>query len=1161
VSESVQGTRAERATVGSKSPALLPTSTAVGLGLAILAVLAITLFTFRSLTERNEAATRVQRTLRVNELLEAVLSTVKDAETGQRGYLLTGEESYAAPFVIAEGKLQGQLDQLQSLLDDEQQRASLDELKRYSGVKMVELRETIDLRRRGAIDAAVALVRSDRGKNAMDELRRVIARMQGAERQALELREQQWQEAVRFSGYVSWGGSGVLLFCIAAAAVIMSREFRARERTTWLEASRALLTERLQGDQRLDDLGESVLQFLAPHLGARIAAIYIVEPGGTFRRFAGYALPSALANRVEQVLKRGDGLIGQVGKDGRLLHVRDVPPDFLPAESGLGSSKVRELALLPAVHDGTVQAVLELGFFSHVQPVELQLLETVAEPIAVAVRASKDRTRLEELLDETQRQAEELQAQQEELRVSNEELEEQGRVLKESQLRLENSQAELEQTNAQLEEQAEQLEEQTQQLEQQRDDLTRTQQNLQARAVELTRSNQYKSEFLANMSHELRTPLNSSLILAKLLADNKDGNLTPEQVRFAQTISASGNDLLALINDILDLSKIEAGKVELHPEDLFIATEIEALLRPLQALAEQKRLVLSSSIEPSAPPRIRTDPQRLSQILRNLLANGLKFTERGSVSVRVFGLDGNVGFAVSDTGIGIGPDQHEAIFEAFRQADGSTHRKFGGTGLGLSIARDLARRMGGDIRVESRPGAGSTFTLTLPEAFEAPQRAEASSPAAPRPVAPAPRSFKQPVTPPPPLAEAGIEDDRANLRDDRRTILVVEDDHAFAAVLRDLARELGYQCIVTHSAGDGLAATERFKISAILLDVHLPDHSGLGVLDQLKHNPATRHIPVHVASVDDFSREALGLGAVGYALKPVQREELVKAMQALEQKLLQQVRRVLIVEDDLRQRQSVRELLSNGSVEIVDVATAREALEALKGSTFDCMVMDLSLPDLSGYELLEQMSSREDISFPPVIVYTGRSLTSEEEQRLRRFSKSIIIKDARSPERLLDEVTLFLHQVEASLPADRQRMLKEVRHREAVLENRRILIVEDDVRNVFALTSLLEPKGAKIEIARNGQEALTLLTKQQALPDRKVDLVLMDLMMPEMDGLTCMREIRKRPDWKKLPIIALTAKAMKDDHEQSVAAGANDYIAKPLDVEKLLSLIRVWMPK
>jgi CheY-like chemotaxis protein len=447
--------------------------------------------------------------------------------------------------------------------------------------------------------------------------------------------------------------------------------------------------------------------------------------------------------------------------------------------------------------------------------------------------------------------------------------------------------------------------------------------------------------------------------------------------------------------------------------------------------------------------------------------------------------------------------------------------------------------------------------LRLPEAFDAAAAPVSSAAAAPAPTAARPvKARAEPQVAPP-----AIEDDRERLTAESRVILVIEDDVHFAGVLRDLSRELGFHCVVTHTAHDGLAAARLYRTSAILLDVQLPDHSGLGVLDQLKRDPSTRHIPVHVASVDDFSREALELGAVGYVLKPVKRDQLIKAIHTLEQKLSQALRRVLVVEDDQRQRDSVRELLSNGDVQIVDVANAREALEALRASTFDCVVMDLNLPDLSGYELLEQMATEETISFPPVIVYTGRSLTSDEEQRLRRFSKSIIIKDARSPERLLDEVTLFLHQMEAALPPDRQRMLKEVRNRDAALEDRRILIVEDDVRNVFALSSVLEPKGVKVAIARNGKEALAVLERTQADPDAKIDLVLMDLMMPEMDGLTCMREIRKRPDWKKLPIIALTAKAMKDDQEQSVAAGANDYIAKPLDVEKLLSLVRVWMPK
>jgi signal transduction histidine kinase/CheY-like chemotaxis protein/CHASE3 domain sensor protein len=1124
--------------------------------LAVLAVLAISFFSFRSLNERNATAERVTHSLRVMELVEAVLSTVKDAETGQRGYLLTRDESYARPFEEASDRLEAQLDELQASLDGDEQRRLLLQIRNATASKMKELHETVDLVRKGQGEQALGIVRSNRGKAVMDALRANVRDLQLAERRALDERQAQWQAAVQFSGVVTWGGSALLMLCIAAAAVTMSRDFRARERRSWLQTSQMLLAERLQGEQRLEVLGDNLLEFLAPHLQARVAALYIREPDGAFRRVAGYALPPS--ERVEaSVLRPGDGLLGQVAKNARVLHVHEVPDDFLPVESSLGRAKAREVVLVPAVFDGLVQAVVEFGFFQRVHPADLELLQSASETIGIAVRASKDRTRLEALLEETQRQAEELQTQQEELRVSNEELEQQGRVLKESQTHLENSQAELEQTNAQLEEQA-------QLLETQKDELARQQAVLAERAGELERSNQYKSEFLANMSHELRTPLNSSLILAKLLADNKDGNLSPEQVRFAQTISSAGNDLLALINDILDLSKIEAGKVELQLEDVPLAAAVESLMRTLQPVAEQKGLSLTSRIDEHLPARLRTDSQRLAQILKNLLSNALKFTEKGAVALNVAaGAGGMVHFEVTDTGIGIGPAQHEAIFEAFRQADGSTHRKYGGTGLGLSIARDLARRMGGDIHVRSAPGEGSTFVLVLPERLEdeaaqvAPERGAHTANGAGAPLA-APRSVQKAATPVPP---PGSEDDRQQLSDSKRCILVIEDDVAFANVLRDLVHEMGFQCVITHSAADGVAAASRYRVSAILLDMKLPDHSGLGVLEQLKRNPLTRHIPVHVASVDDFSQEALELGAVGYALKPVKREELIEAIHTLERKFSQGLRRVLVVEDDDRQRESVRELLGNGDVEIIGVANAAAALDALRRSTFDCIVMDLNLPDLSGYDFLEQLSTRDDVPFPPVIVYTGRSLTSDEEQRLRRFSKSIIIKDAHSPERLLDEVTLFLHQMEANLPPDRQRMLKEVRKREAALENRVILIVEDDVRNVFALTSLLEPKGAQVEIARNGKEALTALSRSKTRPAGKVDLVLMDLMMPEMDGLTCMREIRKDPEFKKLPIIALTAKAMKNDHEQSLLAGANDYVAKPLDVEKLLSLIRVWMPK
>jgi len=806
---------------------------------------------------------------------------------------------------------------------------------------------------------------------------------------------------------------------------------------------------------------------------------------------------------------------------------------------------------------------VELGFFRSLRSEDLELMTRVSDSLAVAIRASKDRTRLEELLGETQRQGQELQTQQEELRVSNEELEVQTRSLKESQAQLESQQAELEQTNAQLEEQA-------QLLGHRRDELTQAQSVLAERAAQLERANQYKSEFLANMSHELRTPLNSSLILAKILADNSSGNLTAEQVKFAQTISSAGNDLLAIINDILDLSKIEAGKVELAPQTVVIAQTLDEMVRTFQPMAQHKGLGFEAGAAPNAPERIETDSQRLGQILKNLLSNALKFTETGVVSLRVsVGSGDTVRFDVQDTGIGVSEHQREIIFDAFRQADGSTHRKYGGTGLGLTISRDLARLLGGDISVTSTPGEGSTFTLTLPLVYR-PSAAQHVNPTAPAPVVPLRRpSTSRPTQPAhvqspsgqPSISQIVVPDDSQHLKSDSRLILIVEDDPAFATILRDMAHEQGFQCIVTHTANDALAAVATYRPKAILLDMNLPDYSGLGVLDQLKRNPQMRHIPVHVVSVADYSQQALAMGAVGYAMKPVKREQLVEALERLEAKFSQGVRNVLVVEDDDRQRESIRQLLENEDVHITAVCTAADALGQLRKLTFDCMVMDLNLPDLSGSELLAKMAQAEEASFPPVIVYTGRTLTGEEEQGLRRFSKSIIIKDARSPERLLDEVTLFLHQVESKLPAERQRMLQIARDRDAALEGRRILVVEDDVRNIFALSSLLEPKGAAIEIARNGREAIEALTRSRLPGANTIDLVLMDIMMPEMDGLTAMREIRKLPEWKKLPIIALTAKAMKDDQEKCLAAGANDYIAKPLDVEKLTSLVRVWMPK
>ncbi len=978
----------------------------------------------------------------------------------------------------------------------------------------------------------------------MERIRVVLGQLEGTERQRPSEAQAERATATEFTARVTWGGTILLTALILGSGWVMAREHRAKEAQMWIRAGQFALAQRIQGEQRLEQLGQHVLSFLAEQLEARVGAVYVTEGPELLRRVAGYALAQSDGDNV---VRKGEGLLGQAALENRVLHVVNVPDGYLQVNSSLGRSKPGEVIVAPAATDGIVQAVVEIGLFRHAEPADRELLERVSEALGVAVRSSKDRTRLEDLLAETQRQSEELQTQQEELRVSNEELEVQTRALKESQVRLEAQQAELEQTNAQLEEQAELLE-------RQKEDLSQAQAVLTDKAAELERSNQYKSEFLANMSHELRTPLNSTLILAKLLADNKPGTLNEEQVKFAQTISSAGKELLALINDILDLSKIEAGKIDVVPEPLPITETLTPLLQAFEAQAQEKGLQLSLSVDPSAPTQLTTDVQRLGQILRNLVSNAIKFTEKGSVSLHVSSApSGHIAFTVRDTGIGIPAHQQNLIFEAFRQADGSTHRRYGGTGLGLSISRDLARMLGGDVVLESVPGQGSAFTLILPPVYVGkterqltPLPMPVSALAAPLPrVAPGEDHHAQTnVIRSDVLRPITLEDDRGRLEAGSRRILVVEDDERFAAILRDLAHEMGFQCILTHTGADALIAARTLEPNAILLDMKLPDHSGLGVLDQLKRDSRTRHIPVHVASVADFSQEALELGAVGYALKPVKREELVEAFKRLEAKFSQSLRRVLIVEDDARQRESVEQLLANDDVRITGVANAAEALKQLQASTFDCMVLDLSLPDVSGYELLEKMAGADDVSFPPVIVYTGRALTREEEQKLRRFSRSIIIKDARSPERLLDEVTLFLHQVESNLPAERQRMLQKARDRESLLDGRRILVVEDDARNIFALTSVLEPKGVKVEIARNGREALDTLNRSQGSADTAIDLVLMDIMMPEMDGLTATREIRMRPGLEKLPIIALTAKARKDDQEKCLAAGANDYIAK-----------------
>ncbi|CAI8707306.1 Histidine kinase [Pseudomonas sp. IT-P74] len=1104
----------------------------------------------------------------INNANEAVKLTV-DLETGMRGFLLSGDEHFLDPYETAKPRIAVELNSLLELTADNP--VQTDRLLRLQALQQEWTRyaqSMIDLQRSGGDYRAV--VKAGRGKRLTDEIRKQFEAVIDTEQQLRASRNDEVRRTtiMSISLYLLFiaGVSGLLAYVGRRDLMTLSQKYSVNlaaqqasahrlEQQAWLRNGQTELAEQVLGQLSLSMLGRNILQFCAQYLSTAVAAIYVREDHGGLKRIATYGFSREQEEREQQIYS-DEGIVGQVAQQARLIRLDEVPQDYFKVSSGLGDGLPRSVLVVPTSNDERVNGVIELGFLRPLTDRDVELLELIAGNIGTSIEAARYRQRLQEVLAETQQLNEELQVQQEELKTANEELEEQSRILKESQAHLETQQVELEQTNEQLAEQAEVLAEQRDAMDLKNTELNQAQVQLEERALELQRSSKYKSEFLANMSHELRTPLNSSLILAKLLAENPEENLTAEQVKFAESIYSAGNDLLNLINDILDISKVEAGKLEIRPENSSVARLVDDLRGLIQPLATDKQLDFQVNVQDGAPLMLFTDRQRLEQVLKNLLSNAVKFTESGSISLSVAAAPGDgIAFSIRDSGIGIEVDQHESIFEAFRQADGATNRRYGGTGLGLSISRDLATMLGGSISVSSTPGQGSVFTLVLPVQYVEPGEV----PVEPMRAAPGVAPSVSPPTLSPRVAEVDIprfDDDRNKGPFTTRCILVVEDEANFAHILYDLAHELGYQCLVAHGADEGYELAKAFVPDAILLDMRLPDHSGLTVLQRLKEHAETRHIPVHVISVEDRVEAAMHMGAIGYALKPTTREELKDVFARLEAKLIQKVKRVLLVEDDDLQRDSIARLIGDDDIEITAVGLAQEALDLLRTSVFDCMIIDLKLPDMLGNDLLKRMSTEDICSFPPVIVYTGRNLTRNEEAELRKYSRSIIIKGARSPERLLDEVTLFLHKIESRLSDERQKMLKVARSRDKVFEGRKVLLVDDDVRNIFALTSALEHKGAVVVIGRNGREAIERLNEVQ-----DIDLVLMDVMMPEMDGFEATVEIRKDPRWRKLPIIAVTAKAMKDDQERCLQAGVNDYLAKPIDLDRLFSLIRVWLPK
>jgi HAMP domain-containing protein/CheY-like chemotaxis protein/signal transduction histidine kinase len=945
----------------------------------------------------------------------------------------------------------------------------------------------------------------------------------------------------------------------------------------WLNTNMARFSGMLQGQRDLKQVSRLIMSELTPLVGALHGAFFMGTPSDDeeeetlFRLIASYGYKRRKG--IQNEFKPGESLVGQAALERKSIVVAEAPENYIVVSSGLGEAVPVNIVVLPVLFEDQVMAVVELAAFTPFTDTQLTFLEQLSETVGVVLNTIIATMRTEELLQqsqsltqELQSQSEELQAQRDELERTNEELEEQARSLKASEELLQAQQEELQQTNAELEEKAQLLAEQNARIELKNAEVEQARVELEDKAEQLALSSKYKSEFLANMSHELRTPLNSLLILAKLLADNDEGTLTEKQVEFARTIYNAGSDLLELINDILDLSKVEAGKMDVHVAQLepkAIADYVDRTFRPL---AEQKVLDFEVSVAPDAPATLATDEQRLQQVLKNLLSNAFKFTERGGIKLEIGRAAADVQFAspllshgdvvrfsVRDTGVGIPADKLKLIFEAFQQADGTTSRRFGGTGLGLSISREIARLLGGEVHVESTPGVGSTFTLYLPVLSPIPSSPTDQVPRQPEQE----QSEEQIHFNPELLLKSDLDDDRHTIEEGDRVVLIVEDDVDFARTELELARQRGFKGIVATRGDFAVALAHEYRPDAIILDVKLPVQDGWQVLEHLKRNSATRHIPVHIVSgaVDEQrSQQALRSGAVAVLYKPVGKDELDDAFARIAE-FHDRVRSLLVVDDDENQRASITELIGSGDdVEIVGAGSSEEALELLERRQFDCMVLDLKLPKMSGFALLEKVKSGDHYRTLPVIVYTGRDLTRREETRLKKYAETIIVKDVRSPERLLDETALFLHRIESKLPEDKRKMLEQLHSADLALQGRKVLIADDDVRNVFALASVLERHGIQVLFAENGHEAIAGL---EANPD--VDLVLMDIMMPELDGYEATRRIRSDNRFAKLPIISLTAKAMKGDREKSIESGASDYITKPVETDQLLSLMRVWL--
>lgn len=1180
----------------------------VGYSVSLLLLLVSAIASYISIHNLLESTELVNHTNKVIKGLERVVSQLKDAETGQRGFLITGEEEFEdryktgrintlsginnieilisdnddqkADAVILKDLVNKRLDFLQKLIDQKRDNLPITTENMLDGNKlMTQTRLVIDRmseRENILLDARTETLnkfanstpvlilvasllailvtvisflrvnsdfnqRLELQKELLEKDRETSSRLEIIQSIATKISAGDYKVRVNDEGQDVLGSLGTSLNKMAES---LDQSFEILSEKEWLQTGIAKLNEEMLGDKNTENLTASVLSTIIQYTNSQAGTFYLLHQDDLILS-AGYAIDN---DNVKKYLEKGQGLLGQVADSGKPIMLDGLTKDDFAISFTLGKVKPHSIYVFPVLYNQKVMGVIEISAMHDFSQSEKEFFEAVTYNAGIAINMALNREKVQELLSETQAQAEELQVQHNELENINAELEAQTQKLQASEEELKVQQEELMQANQEMEERSRLLEERNQMIAERNVEIKK-------KAEELEITTKYKSEFLANMSHELRTPLNSVLLLSRLLSDNNEKNLTPQQIEYAEVIQSAGQGLLLLIDEILDLSKIEAGKMEMEISKVSVSEITSDLQTLFEPVAKEKNIELHIHVDENVPGTIDTDKMRLEQVLKNLVSNALKFTKTGSVSLRVnpaANKKGYIDFSVIDTGIGIPADKQDLIFEAFQQADGSTRRNFGGTGLGLSISRQLSKLLGGDIAVKSSPGKGSQFTVTIPVS-----QAEIK----PAPIAekvsfdeydiPQEKSMEQNVNLPIP---PNIPDDREATKADDKIILIVEDDTNFAKALLDYTHSKGYKGIVAVRGDEGIELAMKHKPIGILLDIQLPVKDGWQVMEELKSNPDTRHIPVHIMSSQQVKKESIMRGAVDFINKPVALEQLNEIFRKIEMVLDKKNKKVLIIEENPKHAKALSYFLETCQVNSEISTNVNDSVDALNKKDVDCVILDMGIPAQNSYEVLEKVKSQPGFENLPVIIFTGKSLSKKEETRIKQYADSIVIKTAHSYQRILDEVSLFLHLVEEGKEPKTSRFTDKVGNLGEVLANKKVLMVDDDVRNIFSMSKILEAHKMTVLTAIDGKDALNQMAEN---PD--VSVVLMDIMMPEMDGYEAIREIRKNPRNRNLPIIAITAKAMTGDREKCIEAGASDYISKPIDIDQLLSLLRVWL--